>query len=73
MTSKRWMSTIALGLLVSLVAAACTTATPEPTSVPAPTDAPAVQPTDEPAPEPTEDMGPESMLEGDPAGQNVVF
>ena len=67
------MSTIALGLLVSLVAAACTTATPEPTSVPAPTDAPAVQPTDEPAPEPTEDMGPESMLEGDPAGQNVVF
>ncbi len=73
MTSNRWMSTIALGLLFSLVAAACATATPEPTSAPAPTDAPAVQPTDEPAPEPTEDMGPESMLEGDPAGQNVVF
>ena len=73
MTSKRWMSMIALGLLVSLVAAACATATPEPTSVPAPTDAPAVQPTDEPAPEPTEDMGPVTMLEGDPTGQNVVF
>ncbi len=72
MTSKRWMSMIALGLLVSLVAAACATATPEP-APPEPTDAPAVQPTDEPAPEPTEDMGPVSMLEGDPTGQNVVF
>jgi multiple sugar transport system substrate-binding protein len=72
MTSKRWMRLIALGLLVSLVAAACATATPEP-APPEPTDAPAVQPTDEPAPEPTEDMGPVSMLEGDPTGQNVVF
>ena len=89
MTSKRWLGMIALGLLVSLVAAACASATPEPqpepepTDAPAvqptdeptpePTDAPAVQPTDEPTPEPTEDMGPESMLEGDPNGQNVVF
>jgi len=71
MTSKRWTTLIALGLFVSLVAAACATATPEP--APEPTDAPAVQPTDEPEPEPTEDMGPVSMLDGDPTGQNVVF
>jgi len=72
MTSKRWMSMIALGLLVSILAAACATATPEP--APEPTDAPAVQPTDEPMEEePTEEAMPESMLEGDPNGQNVVF
>jgi multiple sugar transport system substrate-binding protein len=72
MTSKRWMSLIALGLLVSLLAAACATATPEPTDVPAPTDAPAVQPTEEPM-EPTEEPMPESMLEGDPTGQTITF
>jgi len=69
MTSKRWMSMVAFGLLAALLVSACTTATPEPTERPEPTDAPAVAP----APEPTEDMGPESMLEGDPNGQNVVF
>jgi len=72
MTGKRWMSMIALGLLVSLVAAACATATPEP--APEPTDAPAVEPTEKPKEEaPTEEPMPESMLEGDPTGQNVVF
>jgi multiple sugar transport system substrate-binding protein/sn-glycerol 3-phosphate transport system substrate-binding protein len=66
------MSMIALGLLVSIVAAACATATPEP--APEPTDAPAVQPTDEPMEdEPTEEAMPESMLEGDPTGQTVVY
>ncbi len=73
MTRKRWMSLLALGLLASMLVAACATATPEATEAPAPTDAPAVQPTDEPEPEPTEDMGPETMLEGDPTGQNIVF
>ena len=73
MTSKKWTSLIALSLLLSVLVAACATATPEPATLPEATDAPAVSPTDEPAPEPTEDMGPVSMLEGDPTGQAITF
>ena len=73
MINKRWMSMIALGLLVSILAAACATATPEPAPEPtAVPDEPAVSPTDEPM-EPTEEPMPESMLEGDPTGQSITF
>jgi ABC-type glycerol-3-phosphate transport system substrate-binding protein len=67
------MSVITLGLLVSLFAAACATATPAPTDVPEPAQLPEVEPTEEPMEEPTEEPMPESMLEGDPTGQSIVF
>lgn len=53
--SKRRVILIVLGLLVSLLAAACGTPTPEPVQLPEPTDGPAIPPTDEPLGDPVVD------------------